>query len=347
MGIAFSQKSIEDMNKEYIRRPHHAGAWYSDDPAELDAILSKYMANATTESTTTDHGESTNTTKTSDQASDEIPRGIIAPHAGFSYSGSTAAHAYVGLKEAFDRGTVHTVCVIHPSHHVYLDGCAVSCASMIVTPLLSFPTNSELREELLLTNEFSLMNQQTDEEEHSGEMQYPFIAKAYLDSKQSSVYGGKCSVHVLPIMVGAISYSKEERYGKLLSPILARQNIFTVISSDFCHWGSRFQYAPRPSPSASPRQEIYQFIEWLDRLGMDEIAAQEPGAFAIYLKKYKNTICGRHPIGVWLQSLKFNNESGVEKMKLRFVQYAQSSPARSMNDSSVSYASCIATKVTQ
>ena len=131
-------------------------------------------------------------------------------------------------------------------------------------------------------------------------MQYPFIAKAYLDSKQSSIDGDECSVCILPIMVGAISHSKEEVFGRILSSFLARTNIFTVVSSDFCHWGRRFEYSPQPSPSELPRQEIYQFIEWLDRLGMDKIAAQEPGAFAVYLKKYKNTICGRHPIGVWL-----------------------------------------------
>lgn len=328
------------MNHEYSRRPHHAGSWYSDDPSVLNQTLSQYMTDAKSKLSEKEEDNDSGGNNV-----ESVPRGIISPHAGVSYSGPTAAYAFCGLKEAFDRGVVQTVCVLHPSHHVYLDGCAISSASTIMTPLHDFSVDSRLREELLQTNKFSLMSQTTDEQEHSGEMQYPFIAKAYLDSKQSLIDGDECSVCILPIMVGAISHSKEEVFGRVLSSFLARTNIFTVVSSDFCHWGRRFEYLPQPSPSELPRQEIYQFIEWLDRLGMDKIAAQEPGAFAVYLKKYKNTICGRHPIGVWLHALKINNESGVEKMSLKFVQYSQSNPARSINDSSVSYASCIATKL--
>lgn len=98
-------------------------------------------------------------------------------------------------------------------------------------------------------------------------------------------------------MVGSISNDWEETYGKILAPYLADpQNLF-VISSDFCHWGARFRYTYYEE-SHGP---IYKWIEVLDKMGMDLIETLKPESFAEYLRKYNNTICGRHPIGVLLQ----------------------------------------------
>lgn len=77
------------------------------------------------------------------------------------------------------------------------------------------------------------MERRVDEEEHSGEMQYPYIKKIINDAKESS--GMQCDIKVLPIMVGSIGTGKEESIGKLISPFLSNRGIFTVISSDFCH----------------------------------------------------------------------------------------------------------------
>lgn len=79
---------------------------------------------------------------------------------------------------------------------------------------------------------------------------------------------------------------------------------------------------------------------------MEHIELQQPGAFATYLKQTSNTICGRHPIGVWLHAVKHNNDTGVEILDIKFVRYAQSSKARSVHDSSVSYASAVARQAT-
>jgi Predicted dioxygenase len=86
-------------------------------------------------------------------------------------------------------------------------------------------------------------------------------------------------------------------------------------------------------------------IEWMDHVGMDSIASQEPGAFAKYIKLYKNTICGRHPIAVYLSALKESKESGVEQVQIHFVKYAQSSQVKYDHESSVSYASAVIRKV--
>lgn len=90
-----------------------------------------------------------------------------------------------------------------------------------------------LRERLLSTKKFGLMEQGVDEKEHSGELQYPYIQKIINDANTSSEK--QYDIKVLPIMVGSIGTSKEESFGKLLAPYLSDRGVFTVISSDFCH----------------------------------------------------------------------------------------------------------------
>lgn len=319
----------KSMSSSYCRRAYHAGSWYDSDKSTLDAVLSSFMADA-----------SKNKIPSKNTSTEGIPRACICPHAGFSYSGPTAAYSYLALKEALERNSsIRTIVVLHPSHHVYLESCALSGASTIETPLMNLAVDDVLREKLLSTGKFDVMNQRVDEHEHSGEMQYPFIAKILMSVSL------KEQIKVLPIMVGSIRASKEESYGKLIATYLADESVFTVISSDFCHYGERFRYAPKPTPSEASEHginELFEYIEYIDRKGMDQIELQRPGAFADYFRQYSNTICGRHPIAVWLNCVVANRENGVEELDVRFVRYAQSSQVRSSNDSSVSYASAVA-----
>jgi MEMO1 family protein len=102
----------------------------------------------------------------------------------------------------------------------------------------------------------------------------------------------------VPILVGDLSLDAERDYGVLLAPYLADPHTLFVVSSDFCHWGKRFRYTYL-DPAC---KEIYQSIEKTDREGMRLIEAKDPQGFAKYLQTTKNTICGRHPIGVLLQA---------------------------------------------
>jgi AmmeMemoRadiSam system protein B len=308
----------------YSRAAYHAGSWYSDSRNELDRQLSSFLAVANDEA----------------PPSDGQPlRGIICPHAGYNYSGPTAAFSYHHLTNELlnEESPITQILILHPSHHIYLDGCAVSGARQLETPLGNLQVDDDLRDEILQLasprSSFDVMEQGVDEREHSGEMQYPYIAKALVTANKLDV------IKVLPIMCGGISSSKEEDYGKLLAPIIGRRNVLCVVSTDFCHWGSRFQYQPTPTSTTS--MEIYQHIRQLDQEGMKHIEMEKPGAFADYLKQTRNTICGRHAIGVWLHAVHTNNPS-VEVLDIKFVKYAQSSEVRSIRESSVSYASATA-----
>jgi AmmeMemoRadiSam system protein B len=191
------------------------------------------------------------------------------------------------------------------------------------------------------------MTQEEDENEHSGEMQYPFLAHVLskIQKNNSSSDSSQPTITVLPIMCGSLTTQDEIEYGKLLSPILHRPEVLTVISTDFCHWGRRFQYQPTSSGSSHnmQRMKIHEYIAHLDRQGMDLIASQQPGAFAEYLKTTRNTICGRHAVAVWLRAMEVTNTNDKADLNIRFVQYRQSSQVQSLQDSSVSYASAIVT----
>jgi hypothetical protein len=346
----FESLQTTNMKRGYIRRAYHAGSWYSDEEAALDSTLSRYLAAAAKEDVS--------------PASSSL-RAIICPHAGFSYSGLTAAFGYNHLEQelAKNDSPIRHILVFHPSHHVYLNGCAVSGAQRIETPLGDLPVDGALRDEILnlaskkkslggATAAFSVMDRDVDEAEHSGEMQYPYIAKVQNNANKKK--GTTSMIPILPIMCGNISNSQESEYGSLLAGIVARNDVFSVVSTDFCHWGRRFSYQPRPSTNGpASALEIFEFIQNLDRQGMHHIEMKEPGAFAKYLKETRNTICGRHAIQTWLNAVVHseisnkdnsnrNGCSDSRELNIEFNKYAQSSNVRSMRESSVSYASAIA-----
>uniref|UniRef100_A0A8C1I430 Protein MEMO1 n=1 Tax=Cyprinus carpio carpio TaxID=630221 RepID=A0A8C1I430_CYPCA len=222
-------------------------------------------------------------------------RAIIAPHAGYTYCGACAAYAY---KQ------------VDPS---------------ITTPLYDLRIDQKVYADLWKTGMFERMSLQTDEDEHSIEMHLPYTAKAMESHKDE--------FSIVPVLVGALSESKEQEYGKLLSKYLADPSNLFIISSDFCHWGQRFRYTYYDESQG----EIYRSIEHLDKMGMGIIEQLDPISFSNYLKKYHNTICGRHPIGVLLNAVAELKKNGID-MNFSFLNYAQSSQCRNWSDSSVSYA---------
>lgn len=286
------------------RRATHAGSWYSDSSKELGKQLDNWLNAADLI-----HGPA---------------RAIIAPHAGYQYCGACSAFAYRQVSPV----VVQRVFILGPSHHVRLAGCALSTATKYRTPLYDLRIDANVYADLDATGQFERMNMDVDEDEHSIEMHLPYIAKVMEEYKDSFT--------IVPVLVGSLSPDREAAYGRIFARYLADpQNLF-IISSDFCHWGQRFRYTYYDRNWG----EIYQSITKLDRMAMDIIETLNPSAFTDYLKKYGNTICGRHPIGVLLQAASYLQRAGTNghKMSLKFLKYAQSSQCVSMNDSSVSYA---------
>ncbi|KAI3973922.1 hypothetical protein MKX01_030498 [Papaver californicum] len=289
---------------ERLRKASHAGSWYSDNPTKLGAELDGWL-------------RATGLAKSPDV------RGVIAPHAGYSYSGRCAAYSFANI----DPTNITRVFLLGPAHHYYTPKCALSTATAYKTPLGDLPIDLEVIEELHATGKFERMDLQVDEAEHSMEMHLPYLVK---------VFQG-CHVKIVPILVGALNSQNEAMYGKLLAKYVDDSSNFFSVSSDFCHWGSRFNYMHHDRKHGA----IHESIEALDRMGMDIIESGDPEAFKNYLSEFENTICGRHPISVFLHMVR----NCSTKIKINFLRYEQSSHCKTTRDSSVSYASAAATKL--
>jgi len=240
------------------------------------------------------------------------------------------------LPSQIDASNVDRIFILGPSHHVYLDDCALTGHQLYSTPVGDLRIDTETVNELLHTGKFSTMSTQVDREEHSIEMQLPFLAHVL------NVKGHLSRVKIVPILVGALKEDREAFYGKLLAPYLATKRTIFIISSDFCHWGKRFRYTPyiEKNDHSSKEWNIYQSIEMLDREGMGCIESLQLSNFSKYIQRTKNTICGRHPIAVLLaavEELKAKHLNG-SKVSLKFLHYSQSGAVKKSDESSVSYA---------
>ncbi|XP_065661006.1 protein MEMO1 isoform X2 [Hydra vulgaris] len=282
-----------------FRRASHAGSWYSDSGEQLNKQLEQWLSEVNVKSTPA--------------------RALISPHAGYTYCGACAAYAYKQINPM----TIKRIFILGPSHHVALPGCAVTQTTSYETPLYNLKIDNLINNELLETGKFNIMSKETDENEHSIEMQLPFIAKVMESNKDNFT--------VVPILVGSTSHEQERLYGIIFSKYLKNPENLFVISSDFCHWGKRFRFTPYDKSKG----EIYESIEDLDKMGMKYIEQLDTNSFYKYLEKFSNTICGRHPIGILLNAV---NEVRSADASFKFHYYSQSSKCRRFEDSSVSYA---------
>lgn len=284
----------------YIREATHAGSWYNDDADTLSAQVDAFLSAA---------------------APKLAPKlaAVIVPHAGLRYSGATAAYAY----GAIDAAAYDRVYVLGPSHHAALAApCGVSGARRLATPLGELRVDRHTTRELLSsdTNLFTLLERDVDEAEHSLELQFPFLARVFA--------ARLAEVRFVPLMVGAVDAATHARLAAALAAAFGAPRTLFVISSDFCHWGARFSFQPADCGS-------WREIEALDRAGMALIEARDAPAFGAYLRRTRNTICGRHPISVLLHLM------ADVACTCRFVRYAQSSRVAAPDDSSVSYAAAL------
>ncbi|TVY22960.1 Protein MEMO1 [Lachnellula hyalina] len=321
------------------REASHAGSWYTRNSHALSAELDHFL-------------EQVPSSIKSHQVPIPRARIIIAPHAGYTYSGPTAAWAYKTL----DLSKAKRIFLLGPSHTIHLPGCALSKHAKYSTPLGDLTIDSETVKELHATGKFDTISRDTDEVEHSLEMHLPYIYKMLtLGFKSSEDYPT-----LVPVLVGSTSETLENAYGQIFAPYLADPTSVFVVSSDFCHWGVRFQYTyyvpnnSKPGSSGislrrrdvNPRDpEIHESIGQLDKMAMDAIEGGNHKSFLENLRETGNTICGRHPIGVVMAAISALKEEGritPEQGNFNFVRYERSGDVVDISDSSVSYASAYA-----
>ena len=93
---------------------------------------------------------------------------------------------------------------------------------------------------------------ENDESEYSLEMQLPFIMKVFKDA------GRLDHLKIVPLMIGDLPKPKYKLYADVLLPLFMQERTIFIVSSDFCHWGWRFQFTPNKDRDAP---KIHNFIE--------------------------------------------------------------------------------------
>ena len=146
-------------------------------------------------------------------------------------------------------------------------------------------------------------------------------------------------IRLVPILISSLSPSLEDCIASVLLDYFLDPGVLFIISSDFCHWGTRFRFTP-----SNDEMSISDFIHNMDRDGMCHIKNLDKKQFELYLLSTKNTICGRSPILLILNLCQ--RLSDVDRKKLSsswsWLSYSQSEAVLSPAQSSVSYASSIA-----
>jgi AmmeMemoRadiSam system protein B/AmmeMemoRadiSam system protein A len=209
----------------------------------------------------------------------EKARGLIAPHAGYRYSAQCAAHAY----KILEGHSYKRVFVLGPNHHVRgLKGVSVSKATHYETPLGEVPVDIKICKELLQNKYFSNVPE-TEEGEHSVEIQIPFLQTVLDDFK------------LIPIVVGDLSPKETQQVAETIQAYIDDETL-VVASSDFMHYGEGFGYTPFAD---NIRENIYK----TDSEAIQNIIKLDRPAFQKHLDKTENTICGRNPIGLLMAIL--------------------------------------------
>lgn len=200
------------MNAQKTVRPSPiAGTWYSANPGQLRHTVDAFIEDA----------------EVPDLPGEVVA--LVAPHAGYIYSGSVAGHAFKTVKgRAFD-----TVCVISPMHQYYTQPLLTSAHAAYRTPLGEIPLaeaelaqiNAGLEEKINLG-----LTPVGHDHEHSLEIELPFL--------QVALNG---DFTLIPIMMRDQSRQVAKALGEVLAEVLNPDSSLIVASSDLSHFYTEAQ----------------------------------------------------------------------------------------------------------
>lgn len=204
---------------------------------------------------------------------------VIMPHAGYRYSGPTAAYALHQLQNR----SYQRVIVIGPSHRVPMENVAsVPDYTHYATPLGQVPLDREFMAELRKHREFQSVPA-AHEGEHSVQIELPLLQHVLGDFR------------FVPIVVGDLDRPTMRQMGRILRGLIDPQTL-VVASSDFTHYGANFGYVPF-------KDDVPDRLKELDGGAIEKICSKDLDGLVDYIEKTDATICGRCAIGVLLSML--------------------------------------------
>ena len=187
--------------QEKVRTAGVSGQFYPADPRTLKDKVRQFLAAARHDS-------------------DPNVRALIVPHAGYDYSGQIAAEAYKWVEgRRFD-----SVVVIAFLHHVFLQGVLVDDVAAYETPLGKVPVDRELVREIQRIHPLLREAMPGRLQEHSLEVQIPFLQETIPDLK------------IVPIYIGDQNITNITTLAEALAGTLADRNTLVVATTDLSHF---------------------------------------------------------------------------------------------------------------
>jgi AmmeMemoRadiSam system protein B len=270
-----------------VREAAVAGSWYPGSARAITAEVDRYL-----------------------EAAGEVAVSgrliaLISPHAGLRYSGPVAAYGYGLLRE---RSPL-TVVLVGPSHRAAFDGVAVHSRGAWETPMGRAPIDEPLAEALLEPDQGIFADALVHREEHSLEMQMPFL--------QRLVPG----LRLVPVMMGNQSRREVEALAGAMSRALKdRDDVVLVASSDLSHY----------HPANVANRE--------DKIVVEQVGDFDADALMRRLEDHQNVACGGGPVVAVMKAAR-----GLGADRATVLRYADSGDAGGGKDQVVGYLSAALT----
>jgi hypothetical protein len=267
-----------------IRTCTACGTFYPADPAELAGTIDLLLKDVPRDGTGS-------------------IRGIIAPHAGYIYSGPTAALAYGRI-----AGSVYeSVVVVSPSHRELFEGVSVYDGDGYATPLGVVRVDRLLRESLLRVCPFVHSSTAGHGAEHAVEVHLPFLQRALGDFP------------FLPLVIGHQTPEVCFVLGEALAGILRGRSVLLVASTDLSHFYTA------------------EVAHRLDAVVIDDLGKFDERALMDHLEGGVAEACGGGPTVAVMTALKLLGSSRID-----VVRYATSGDITGDQRSVVGYVGAVA-----
>jgi len=262
--------------KVRVRPAAVAGQWYPGDEVELRTMVRKFIATA----------EAT--------PRPQLPKkpllALISAHAGYVYSGATAAHGYALLR----KGDYDTVVILGNAHYAHFHGASIADVDCYETPLGRVPLDTEAVSRLRQEPLFQCLPA-AHRREHSIEAQLPFLQERL------------GTFRLVPILFGELTPKECELVAQSIRRCISARSLF-VASTDFTHYGAAFGYVPF-------RDNVRDKLRELNAEAVARIAQRDFEGFHEHLRRTGNTICGHVPVSVLMKLL----PEGAEGRELAYA----------------------------
>jgi len=273
------------------KEPNVAGQFYPKDKVELAKNIDEMLK----------------------EANPQAPGGeifaLISPHAGYDFSGPTAAFGYKLIKGK----PYKTVIIIAPSHQYAFRGISIYPSGVFRTPLGDVNIDEDFCKKIIDAASGIDFVEAAFSEEHSLEVQLPFLQRVLKDFK------------IVPVIIGDSDFKTLQVFSdKLSEAITARRDVLLIASTDLCH------------------SYDYEQTEAIDKDTITEVNKMSGSDLYKKLKEGKAQMCGGLPVvAVMLTAKKLGHE---KIMVLKHTNSAEATGKKIKGAWTVGYMSAVVDK---